>query len=209
MEITKENWQIFLQSFGAAIGFSAGAGILGLALGFGLYMLQHTEKHVCSLVVSVFVYLVKNTPIPMFLFLLYYMVWKDKGLFSGVIIIIGFSIYFSIKVLALFQDSATTIKGQEEAAVALGYTRQKAFFRIIVRQVMEDMLPALKKEYFSLVKFTSIVGFLVVADLAEWIENIRNHANEVIYPLGVVVVIYYLVSWLISFLFSLKKSIAK
>lgn len=50
---------------------------------------------------------------------------------------------------------------------ALGYTKQQAFFRIVMPQAAMHFLPVYKGEFISLVKMTSIVGYIAVEDLTK------------------------------------------
>lgn len=208
MNIIKEiSWQLLLQGFGFTIWISAWAGILGIALGFGLYLLCHTGKWIGCLVPSLFVRLVKGTPIPILFMLLLYILLEDEKFPVMMVTIAVFSIYFAADVIMLLQEGLGAMgRGQEEAAMALGYTRQKTFFKILLPQIVEQVLPALKQEYISLIRLISVAGVVVGQDLTKLADKIRSHASEAIYPFLAVLVIYYLASWMMTFLFSFKKS---
>ena len=53
---------------------------------------------------------------------------------------------------------------RSEAALALGYSENQAFFRFIFPQVAVRFLPVYKQEIVSLLKSTSIVGYIAIQD---------------------------------------------
>ena len=53
-------------------------------------------------------------------------------------------------------------RGQREAGLALGYTPRKVFGRIILPQVVRKIMSVYLGEVISLLKGTSIVGYIAV-----------------------------------------------
>ena len=53
---------------------------------------------------------------------------------------------------------------RSEAALALGYSENQAFFRFIFPQAAVRFLPVYKQEIVSLLKSTSIVGYIAIQD---------------------------------------------
>ena len=64
--------------------------------------------------------------------------------------------------------------GQWEAAFALGFGRVKTFTKIIVPQAARHVLPVYKGEFISMVKMTSVVGYIAVQDLTKATDLIRS-----------------------------------
>lgn len=93
--------------------------------------------------------------------------------------------------------------GQREAAAAMGYTSAQTFEKIIFPQAARHFLPVLKGEYISLVKMTSIVGYVAVQDLTKMSDIIRSRTYEAFFPLIVTAVIYFLLSFGLSSLLGL------
>ena len=65
-------------------------------------------------------------------------------------------------------------KGQTEAGLALGYTPRQSFLKIVLPQVVKSVMPVYQGEIISLLKGTSIVGYIAVADMTHS-EQSRCH----------------------------------
>jgi len=128
------------------------------------------------------------------LMILFYIVFPNA---SGILIaILGFALTFGSFVYKNLSLSVESIdRGQTEAAYALGYTRKRAFFRIILPQAMKLFLPAYSGEVVGLIKATSIVGYIAVNDLTKMGDIIRSNTYEAFFPLIAVAVIYFMITW--------------
>ncbi len=91
-------------------------------------------------------------------------------------------------------------KGQTEAGIAMGFTKVKTFVYIVLPQAAKRILPVYKGEVISLVKMTSIVGYIAVQDLTKASDIIRSRTFDAFFPLIMVAVLYFLVSWLLMLL---------
>lgn len=59
------------------------------------------------------------------------------------------------------------------------------------------ILPVYKGEFISMVKMTSVVGYIAVQDLTKAGDIIRGCTYEAFFPLIMVAVIYFVISWLL------------
>ena len=89
-------------------------------------------------------------------------------------------------------------KGQIEAGIATGFTKAKTFLYIVLPQAVRQILPVYKGEFISLVKMTSVVGYIAVQDLTKASDIIRSRTFDAFFPLIMVAVLYFLISWLLS-----------
>ena len=88
--------------------------------------------------------------------------------------------------------------GQREAALALGYTENQAFFKFIFPQAAVRFLPVYRGEIVSLLKSTSIVGYIAIQDLTKMSDIIRSRTYEAFFPLIATAIIYFVLAWIIS-----------
>jgi polar amino acid transport system substrate-binding protein len=88
-------------------------------------------------------------------------------------------------------------KGQSEAGTAMGFTRTQTFGFIVLPQMIQRILPVYKGEFISLVKMTSVVGFIAVQDLTKASDIIRSRTFDAFFPLIMVAILYFLISWLL------------
>jgi polar amino acid transport system substrate-binding protein len=60
---------------------------------------------------------------------------------------------------------------------------------------LRRILPVYKGEFISLVKMTSIVGYIAVQDLTKASDIIRSRTFDAFFPLIMVAVLYFAISW--------------
>jgi polar amino acid transport system permease protein len=82
--------------------------------------------------------------------------------------------------------------GQMEASLALGMTKRLAMRRIVLRQAMRVVIPPTGNQTISMLKGTSLVSVISMAELLYSVQLIYNTTFQTI-PLLVVASIWYLV----------------
>ena len=101
----------------------------------------------------------------------------------------------------MFCSGVNTVeKGQTEAAYALGVGNWRTFFDIVLPQAIPHILPSYKGEIGSLIRGTSIVGYIAVQDLTKMGDIVRSRTYEAFFPLVVVAIIYILLAVLVNLL---------
>lgn len=89
-------------------------------------------------------------------------------------------------------------KGQMEAARSLGMTRGMAMRSIIIPQAIKGVLPAIGNEFVVIIKESSIVSFIGVADLMFQANAVRTLTYSGLYPLVIAAVIYLIMTLILS-----------
>ena len=206
--VREGRWKLILQGIGTTllISFSAMAG--GTLLGFLLYLASRSKYKIPSKIAQGFakVYskLVEGMPVLVVLMILFYVVFGNTDLSGLAVAVIGFILTFGSFVYGQLKLTVEGVdKGQTEAAYALGYGRNRTFFRIVLPQAMKMFIPAYSAEAVGLVKATSVVGYIAVSDLTKVGDIIRSNTYEAFFPLFAIAVIYFLLTWGISVLFGL------
>ena len=106
---------------------------------------------------------------------------------------------FAAYAAEMFRTSIEGIdKGQTEAGLSLGYTPARTFLKFIMPQAFATVLPVYKGEIISLVKTTSIVGFIAVQDLTKVGDIIRSRTFDAFFPLVMVAILYFVLSWIFA-----------
>ncbi|WP_224724383.1 ABC transporter substrate-binding protein/permease [Paenibacillus vietnamensis] len=82
-------------------------------------------------------------------------------------------------------------KGQREAAIALGVPYRKMMVRIIFPQALRNILPALVNECVALLKESSLVSVIGVADLMRRADVVRSNEFRALEALLFIAAIYY------------------
>jgi polar amino acid transport system substrate-binding protein len=62
---------------------------------------------------------------------------------------------------------------------------------------VQRILPVYKGEFISLVKMTSIVGYIAVQDLTKASDIIRSRTFDAFFPLIMVAILYFAIAWML------------
>ena len=138
------------------------------------------------------------------LLILFYIVFARSGLPAYLVAVVAFALYFASGASDIYASSLNAIPhGQTEAGLALGFTRAQTFFHIVLPQALKRGLPLYKGQCVSLLKGTSIVGYIAIQDLTRAGDMIRSRTFDAVIPLLIVTVLYFLLVWLIGLLLKL------
>ena len=75
-----------------------------------------------------------------------------------------------------------------------GYTENKTLFKFILPQALRIVMPTYNSEVVSLVKSSSIVGYITVQDITRVSDMIRSRTYDAFFPLIVTAIIYFVLS---------------
>lgn len=89
-------------------------------------------------------------------------------------------------------------KGEVEAARSLGLSYKQALFKISLPQALRNALPALGNEVITLLKETSISGFIGLADLTRGASIIISKTFKASVPYFAAALIYLIIVILIE-----------
>lgn len=83
--------------------------------------------------------------------------------------------------------------GQSEAAISLGMSEQQRLFKIVLPQAMRAIVPPVGNELIGMLKNTSLVSVIALADVLYSAQIIYSRTYQII-PLLLVACIWYLVA---------------
>lgn len=207
--IQENRYQLVLSGLWVTFVISVLSALFGTILGFLLCLLRRSKKRILSKTAAAFIRLIQGIPVLVLLMVLFYVIFADSALGGIAIAVIGFSINFAVYVSEMMRTGINAVDpGQWEAASAIGFGRVKTFTKIIAPQAARHTLPVYRGEFISMVKMTSVVGYIAVQDLTKVTDIIRSRTFEAFFPLIVTAIIYFLLSWLLTLLIgALEKKI--
>ena len=208
--IREQRWKLIAEGICTTMIISVFSILGGTLLGFALYMLARSKTKWLSKLAKGFakVYstIIAGTPTLVVLMILFYIVFTSPDMSGVVVAIIGFILIFGSFVYEQLSLTVSGVdNGQLEAAYALGYSRNQTFFRIVLPQAMKMFLPSYSGEIVSLIKATSVVGYIAVNDLTKMGDIIRGNTYEAFFPLIAVALIYFAITWGVSGLLGILK----
>lgn len=174
------------------------ATIFGTLLAAPVCFMRMSKRAALNLPARVYIAILRGTPVLVLLMLTFYVVFASVQINPVLVAIIAFGMNFAAYAAEIFRSGIEGIdRGQAEAGIALGFTRFSTFRHIILPQTARRILPVYKGEFISLVKMTSIVGYIAVQDLTKASDIIRSRTFDAFFPLIVVAVLYFGISWLL------------
>ena len=177
------------------------AALLGTLLGGLVCWMRMNRRRWLQQVAKVYIELMRGTPVLVLLMLMYYVVMAPLDATGIVVAIVTFAMNTAAYISEMLRTTIQSIdRGQTEAGLALGFTPRQTFFRIVLPQVVKAVMPVYQGEVVSLLKGTSIVGYIAVADMTRASDLIRSRTFDAFFPLIVTAIIYFLMAWLIGLL---------
>lgn len=199
--IRENRWRLIRDGLLVTLEIAVAAGIFGTILGFLLCLWLRCRKKPLALLAKGFCHLMEGIPSLVVLMIIYFVVFASVKIAPVTVGIISFSLIFAVAVSGILTTGINTIDtGQWEAASALGFGRSRTFMRIIMPQAVRKVLPIYRVEFVSMLKLTSIVGYISIEDLTKAGDIIRSRTYEAFFPLIATAVIYFGISAAAAFL---------
>ena len=190
--IEEDRYKLLLSGTLVSVVISFTSVVFGTLLGLLFYILSALKAPIRKFL-DLMQKLLAKLPAVVLLMMLFYVVFKTSDISAVVVSIIGFSLLFGFTSYGLLKTGVASIdKGQNEAALALGYERWIAFFHVILPQALKVILDTYLSEVITLIKNTSIVGYISVSDITRASDIIRGRTYDALFPLIFVAIIYYL-----------------
>lgn len=197
--ILEDRYKLILDGLKVTIIISILSALLGTLLGGLICFMRMSKKKAISLIAKLFISLIRGTPVLVLLMIIFYVVFSSVNINPVIVAILAFGINFGAYVSEMFRTSIESVdKGQHEAGIAGGFTKIQTFIFIIMPQALKQVLPVYKGEFISLVKMTSIVGYIAVQDITRASDIIRSRTFDAFFPLIMAAVIYLLLAWLLT-----------
>ena len=170
-------------------------------------MLRSRRKWIRRLV-ELYGTLIQGIPTLVLLLIMFYVVLADLNISGTLVAIVTFGLCFAWSAGSIFATAISSVpKGQTEAGLSLGFTPLKTFIGIVFPQALQKALPLYSGECVSLLKSTSIVGYIAIMDLTRASDLIRSRTFDALIPLLIITIAYFVLAWLIRILLNtfLKK----
>ncbi|PMG87484.1 amino acid ABC transporter permease [Vibrio breoganii] len=151
-----------------------------LAIGLVTALLRNSNSIVGRTVATGYVELIRNTPLLVQIYLLYFVFGPVIGLDRFSTAVLALALFQGAYTAEIFRAGLNSIeRGQFEAARSLGLSKTYTFWDVILPQVIQRTLPPLTNEVISLIKNSSIVSVMAVFDLT---TEARNIVSETAMP---------------------------
>lgn len=175
--------------------------LFGTILGLSLTLLRRSKIKPISFVATAYVEFVRGTPLLVQIYIIYIGLPKLIGIdlpdmtVAAVALALNSGAYIS-EIIRAGIDAVD--KGQMEAARSLGMSQRLAMFQIIIPQAFKNILPALGNEFISIIKESSIVSVIGVAELMYNAGIVRGNTALGLEPIVIAAVIYFILTFTLT-----------
>lgn len=173
-----------------------GATILGIILGLVIALIKNNYKEnkthkFLNILANLYIAIIRGTPVLLQLMIIYYIIFKTSNINILVIGMLAFGLNSGAYVAEIFRTGIESIdKGQMEAGKSLGLSYAQIMRHIILPQAIKNALPALGNEFVTLIKETSVAGYIGIRDLTKAGDIIASRTYDYLFPLTITALIY-------------------
>jgi len=171
----------------AAVGYA-----IALVLGLVLALLRRSRVKAVSWAVACFTEFVRDTPLLVQLFFLYY-VLPDFGIVLPAFMTgaLALGLQYSAYTSEVYRGGINAIpRGQWEAATALNLTRLQLYRDIVIPQMIPRIVPSLGNYLVSMLKETPVLSVVTVLDMLGLANIIGERTFDYLVPLSMVGLIF-------------------
>ena len=201
--VAERRWQMILSGVGVTLLISFSSFLLGNVLADLLCEAKRSKNRFSRDAANIIIKLINGIPILVLIMLLYYVMFRGIDISGIAVAIIGFALSCGAELALLFETGIDSVgKSQLEAAESIGFTRSQTFRLIILPQAAQTIFALYTQKFVSLIKSTSVVGYIAVMDLTKVNDLIRSRTYAPFFPLICSTVMYFLITELIVLVFT-------
>lgn len=201
---------IFLSGVKITIIISFLSCFFGLFLGILLAFMKISGIKILEVISAVYVEVIRGTPVLVQISLVFFglpflgihfpsfeiMGVDFERLSAGVIALILNSGAYQCEIVRSGIQSVGN--GQLEGAMSLGFSKWESMVRIIIPQSVRNILPVIGNEFVTLIKESSQVSVIGMADLMYTATTIQGISFQPFPPLVIVAVYYFVMTFFVS-----------
>lgn len=213
--IAEDRYKMFLTGFWNTIQIAFVATVIGVVIGaivaiIRVFNKQTGKLRILSMICEIYTTVIRGTPVVVQLLITYNIVfaWSTQAVLIGMI---GFGLNSGAYVAEIMRGGINAVDiGQTEAGRSLGLSSVTTMKSIVLPQAIKNVLPAIGNEFISLLKETSVIGFLGVIDLTKAAERVISRTMDVYFPYLSIALVYLAVVYGLNYLFKLlERRLAK
>ncbi len=197
--LDNDHWNILLDGLLVTLEISIFALLLAILLGIVFCYFRLRRSRWISGFMKIFTDTIRGIPVLVILMIMFYVVFAKSQVTGTLIAVCSFGLFYGAGFSELFRSGMLSVdKGQWEAGAALGLHKLQVFRLIVLPQALRQIIPVFKGEVISLVKSTSVVGYVAVIDLTFAGSIIRSRTFDAFFPFILISIIYIILSRLIG-----------
>ncbi len=168
---------------------------IGLVTGLG----RISRNRFFNLIASTYVEIIRGIPLLVQLFYIYYALGSLIKVPPIVSAVIAISFCYGAYMGEVFRAGILAVpRGQSEAARSLGFSRGQTMRLVILPQALRTILPPVGNECIAMLKDTSLVSIIAVADLLRRGREFASQTFDYFETYTVIALVYLIITLLLS-----------
>lgn len=197
--VEENRYLIVLDGLKTTCMISILAGLSGTLLGGVFCAARMSENALLRTGANTITFLLKGTPIVVLLMIAYYVIFASVEVNPVIVAVIAFGANFGACASEMFHSAVRSVdKGQVDAGIAMGFTPLRTFLYITLPQAIRYVLPLYKDGVNSMIRMTSVVGYIAVQDLTKAGDIIRSRTFDAFFPLILVAMLYFMLAYILT-----------
>lgn len=194
--IDDNRWRYITDGLKITLLVTVFAVLIGVVLGFLIAIVRTTHDKtgklkILNAICKVYLTVIRGTPVVVQLMIIYFIIFGSVDISKVVVATVAFGINSGAYVAEIFRSGIMSIdNGQFEAGRSLGFNYAQTMMYIVMPQAFKNVLPTLCNEFISLLKETSVSGYIALQDLTKGGDIIRSRTYDAYMPLIAVALIY-------------------
>ena len=194
--IDDNRWRYITDGLKITLLVTVFAVLIGVVLGFLIAIVRTTHDKtgklkILNAICKVYLTVIRGTPVVVQLMIIYFIIFGSVDISNLLINNKKFGINSGAYVAEIIRSGIMSIdNGQFEAGRSLGFNYAQTMMYIVMPQAFKNVLPTLCNEFISLLKETSVSGYIALQDLTKGGDIIRSRTYDAFMPLIAVALIY-------------------
>lgn len=197
--VEESRWKLLLDGLAVTLEITFAAALLGTVLAFPLWLTLISRIRPIRAMGRAWVEVMQGTPVLVMLMIIFYVAFSDIDISPVLVAVLVFGCHFSAYAGEMLRSGVMAVpQGQWEASSALGYSAVGAFRRFVFPQALRIVLPVYRGALISMLKDTSVVGYITIHDLTKVGDLVRARTYDGFFPLVSTAVVYFLLAKLMA-----------
>ena len=182
------------------------ATIMGVIIGTVVAVIKTMHKQngslkIANAVCEFYTTVIRGTPVVVQLLITYNIIFASSNL-PVLVGIAAFGINSGAYVSEIIRAGINAVDvGQTEAGRSLGLSQGITMLKIVMPQAVKNILPAVGNEFISLLKETSVIGYIGTVDLTKAAQLVISRSFDAYFPYLSIAAVYLILVCGLNFLF--------
>lgn len=193
--IVADRYKTLISGLEKTVIITVGALLIGVVIGTVIAIVkvmaaENKKLKFFDFLCNVYLTVIRGTPVVVQLLISFFIIFVSAK--DGTwVATLTFGVNSGAYVAEIIRSGIMAIdKGQTEAGRSLGLSKAQTMKEIILPQAFKNVLPAIGNEMISLLKETSVAGYVAVTDLTKAANQIKNTTYDQINPILLLALVY-------------------